>query len=353
MVGTPITLDLPTLSDPLAVAVAKIREALSQLGTVVSERVTQAGLQVTNSLDLAGNAAINVGQVKLAAGSTPTTAGSLYYDDDELWFVDADGAVKITNAGNVNIAGSNGFIGDYGGAGVTAGASYHNLTGQYRFYSNSGTLAFGDVSANATLLNSGNFRVKLGAPAGLAASYDVTFPGALPGANSVLKIDGAGFITADNTLPDSDLEHTTVFETAVPLNPAQRLIGTAGYAPENGGDNSDVIKATGGSTWTWVSQGLSGCGLRNGDRVKKISYILPATTSGVNNYTVTYFKQGGGIETTIQSWSFSGGTAINQDQTVTTPAAIASGENHYVRVSGPIPSGTDVLRYVSIGWDHP
>lgn len=290
MVGTNLTLDLPALSDPLATSIAKIRAALSQLGTSVSDKVTQGAIAFTDSLDFSGNGAVNVAQTKFIAGTVPTTAGSLYYSAGSLWFRDSTGAVKITDAGSLSTDNSTGFTEDYGQPGIEAAAQYLNSLAKYRFLANAGESTFADIEF-------------------------------------------------------SDLHHTTAWKASVGL--VGQVLTNANLAPLIGSELSVVVKAT-GAAWRWTSQSHGTWGLRVGDRVTKVTYELP--TTGAGTYTVTYGMQGA-TQTTIEQWTFTGGGPVSGSRTLVGPVTIADGDNHWISITGP--NATDVLRFVGVEYTRP
>lgn len=363
MIGTALNLSLPALSDPLAVAIAKIRDALSAIDVTIADKATQGAIEITAPFDLGGNTLDNAGQVKLVSGIVPSTPGSLYYTGNELWMVTAAGAVKITNAGALNIAATGGFIGDYGQSGVPAGASYSVSTAQYRFFSDSGSGAYAaTVSANHKLINAGGFSVTHAPNAAMAASYTAIWPVSLPASASVVQLDNLGNITASpagavscgaltctTSVSSGDNFHTFERSGSVPLTPAQEIFW-CGYAPQNLGELSYVIKTDNGGTWRWTSQPHPMWGLRNGDRIVKVRYVLPSTVAGT--YTFTLGKQGAGAQTVVETWTVAGGSAVDATRTLVSPGTIADGENWFISILGP-DSATDVLSFVGVRWTHP
>lgn len=140
MPGVNLNLDLPLLSDPMAIIVTKLVTALSVIQDDLTPQVTSGEINVNTSLSCNGNALINVGYATLAPGNIPSTAGSLYYTGGELWFVDATGAVQITENGTLNVGATGTIVGDYGGANP-ARVTYTTADAFYTFTVSTGVYA--------------------------------------------------------------------------------------------------------------------------------------------------------------------------------------------------------------------
>src|ERR1700691_5275926 len=98
MIGTPLSLVLPSLSDTMANVVAKTATALAAIQTYVEDQATPAALNVNGNLSFGGNAATDVGYVGLVAGQQPTAPGSVYYYSGEFYLVDSTGTIRLNSA---------------------------------------------------------------------------------------------------------------------------------------------------------------------------------------------------------------------------------------------------------------
>lgn len=120
-------------------------------------RIPTAGLNINADLELNG---FNLTEILATvfnsqAGTLGQTLTSrVYVVGNELYFNDGVGnAVKITNAGAVNVSGSNGIGGDYGG-GNPAALNFVEATSTYEFYENPAGSSRGNILFGALDMNS-------------------------------------------------------------------------------------------------------------------------------------------------------------------------------------------------------
>lgn len=174
-------------------------------------KVPTAGLDIDEDLSFAGQKALNLGGAQLTAVAAATMAGInrafwVSSADNELYFRNNSGTdIKFTTGGTLNISLSGGIGGDYSAAGALL--SFDDATDRYlaqqqgapRPWAGFATGNLDIYEQAASIVN----RVRLKSPAALAASYDLTFPAALPGSTSVLQLSAAGVITASNTIANA------------------------------------------------------------------------------------------------------------------------------------------------------
>ncbi len=142
--------------------------------------------------------------------SNATVSGDsnvFYVDSDrgnELFFKDnANNAVRITNGGQLDISLLGGIGGDYSTVG--ASVSYSDADKAYSFRQLAGLgqpwayLRSGPIDLYQPSTAGITARVRLQSPNALAASYAVTFPGALPSSAGLMALDSSGNITARRT----------------------------------------------------------------------------------------------------------------------------------------------------------
>ncbi len=196
MIGTNLGLSLPLLSDTLATIVSKTNVALTAIQTSIADRATPAGLNITTALSFGSQWATNVGGLVLVTGNPPSAAGSVYYSAGEFYMVDHTGAIQMTLNGAINVSGFGGIGGDYGGSNPAL-LYYDTASGQYRFYTNGGTHAFGDTESRAAILNNGTGSVKLSADASVTTTK--SYPIGNFTANKALIWDGSKIRTAVST----------------------------------------------------------------------------------------------------------------------------------------------------------
>lgn len=172
-----------------------------------------ASLVVDADWDFHGYRILDVGGVQLSdlAGPPVSGASEVYVTGGELWFLDGAGNhVSITDAGALTMTTVGGIGGNYTAvnalfAFIDASDSYTALqqlgagvrqwarleSGDLRLYEYKAHPAAGPVPSTF---------VGLASPAALAASYTLTFPGALPGTTQLVSIDATGHILATNTI---------------------------------------------------------------------------------------------------------------------------------------------------------
>lgn len=164
--------------------------------------VPTAGLNINADLSLAGNGLTNIKSLAfseiaaLAAGSDVIFVSS---SDHELYWRSHSGVnVKLTSGNALNVAAFAGGIGgDYSAVG--AALDYDAANTRYTFQGAAPTFDWAALaSGDLHLYQEGTTEsvyVGLKAPAGLAASYDLTWPTALPGARTPLYLDQTGQIS--------------------------------------------------------------------------------------------------------------------------------------------------------------
>lgn len=169
-------------------------------------RITTAAISIDADLNFRSHAATNLTTLASVVIAPPSAGANLLYwssADGELYVRDSNGiAVKITNAGQVNVSASGGIGGDY--ASVGALESYDDASKRFLFQQEGSPrpwagLAAGNVDIYEQTVSIAN-RIRLQSPHALAASYALTLPTALPGARSLLQVDSAGVVTATNSI---------------------------------------------------------------------------------------------------------------------------------------------------------
>lgn len=158
-------------------------------------QIPTAGLNIDSNLSLNNFGITNASRIGLVSQNVPPAGGSVYRNNDDLYYVDGTGAnVRITQGGAVAVSGAVGFSGLPFG---TAGASYNNLNQSFVFQSATNTAAnldCGSVTLREVVASANG--VTLASPLVLAASYTMYMPSALPIANSYLELSPAGNVSA-------------------------------------------------------------------------------------------------------------------------------------------------------------
>jgi hypothetical protein len=143
----------------------------------------------------------------LAVGAREVFVGP----DNNLYYRNAAGQnVRITNGSTLDVTSVGGIAGDY--AAIGAEVAYVDATDTYtmRQQLSAAVRQFARVACAGVdlyeYLPAGSSpvppsRVRLSSPAALAGSYAITFPGALPVAQSIVQVTSAGQLVFSNTVP--------------------------------------------------------------------------------------------------------------------------------------------------------
>jgi hypothetical protein len=141
-----------------------------------------------------------------AALGTPSDLGCVYVAAGNLYYNNAAGQqIQLTAGGALNAASIGGIGGDY--ATSSASVFYTDATKTYTFWQAANTAGLIDCGA-ITIRDTGASAngVTLQAPSGLAASYALTFPAALPASTKIVTIDAAGAVAAVYDADNSTIE---------------------------------------------------------------------------------------------------------------------------------------------------
>lgn len=157
-------------------------------------QVPSAGININANLPMNNHGLLNASIINLASQALPPASGTVYRNNDDLYYVDGTGAnVRITQGGAVAVSGAVGFSGLPFG---TASASYNNLTQTFIFQSATNTSA--NVDCGSVILRevvSSANGVTLASPLALAGNYTMYMPPSLPAVNSYLQLSPAGAVT--------------------------------------------------------------------------------------------------------------------------------------------------------------
>ncbi len=159
-------------------------------------QITQAGFNITGNVNFNSANAIALRSSRYTAQSAPINGasdlGCVYVSGVDLYFNDVNGnQIRMTASGS--IAGTSGSIGNLVSP---ASVTYVSGTATYVFQSavnTPGNLDAASVTVRELVANGNG--VTLTAPAALAASYSLTFPGSLPASTSLLQVDASGNIS--------------------------------------------------------------------------------------------------------------------------------------------------------------
>jgi len=212
-------------------------------------QIPSAGLNINANVAMNGFGLTSTSVLNLTSQVVVPSSGTIYRNNDDLWYVDGSGAnVRITQGGAVAVSGAVGFSGLPFG---TAGASY--VSGSQKFVFQSATNTAANVDCGSLLIRevaaSAN-AVTLSSPAALAANYTMRLPGALPANTSALLLSAAGDLSTSGT--------ATAF-SATTLNTSTANVSTAVSIQNNSGylEFKDSTNVTQFASLTGTSAGLA------------------------------------------------------------------------------------------------
>ena len=272
-------------------------------------RIPSAGININSNLEYNGNAPIGQGKSQFnSLGAALSAAGdyrSLHVVAGELFYLDDSGnSVQLTSSGSV--AGAAGNI-----TGLSSPASVTFSTNKYVFKDTAtsfGILESADVRLFEDSASAITNYVGLKSPASLAATYNLTFPGALPAATRYVASDNTGALT---------------FETADSIGSAMTSTGAdaiAGNITSIGADaiagnitssgSNDIVDLVTRSTGTSVSNRGVAIASSSGTQtitstaaIQITNQSITITTSGRPVVLLITFDENGQVELTSQNSS--------------------------------------------------
>lgn len=187
----------PTIGQPGATEAVDLNTLLLNIVTCLEAKVSPSGININGALEMNGNVLSELDQLQFQGRAALSSgSGILYWSsaDNELYWRSSGGVnVKITNGGSLNVAATGAITGSgYGSGGVEINWDSANL--RYKLKDASGSDAYAHVVVDDVQLNdgSGNF-LSLAAPA-MGADYSLTFPNAVPAAQSRLMVSTGGVL---------------------------------------------------------------------------------------------------------------------------------------------------------------
>lgn len=232
--------------------------------------IPTAALNINASLGMNNFGLLNASLINLASQALPPISGSIYRNNDDLYYVDGTGAnVRITQGGAVAVSGAVGFSGLPFG---TASASYDNLNQSFIFQSATNTAA--NVDCGSVLLreiSSGANAVTVSSPPALAADYTIRMPSALPLATSAVLLTAAGDLTTSGTA--SSLSVGTLDVTTLNVLTAETIKNNSGLL--------EFRDATGVTQFASLTGSSSGLSLNLPDTADNYTFKVNNVTKGV------------------------------------------------------------------------
>lgn len=159
--------------------------------------VSPPGLNINEDLPFQNSNATDLRSTRFISQGSPISdpedLGCLYVSGVDLYYNDENGnQIRMTASGGV--AGTPGSIGNLT---PPASVTYVSATPAFVFQSDANTSADLDAGSVTIRENVANAKgITLSSPTSLAADYTITFPGALPASNKIVRIDNSGNLSA-------------------------------------------------------------------------------------------------------------------------------------------------------------
>jgi hypothetical protein len=395
MPGVNLNLSLPTLSDSQTVVITKIATALTAIQNDLTPKIIPAEININSAIDMAGNSITNLAKAQFIA-NTSIVPGTIYYDGVNWFAVTSVGTVQFTANGAVNVSTTGGIGGDYGPS--AALVFYDNSLQRYRFFG-AGASSIVDLEARKLVLDGSLASVTFGVNAAVASNktfnylstpssgvgllaFDASTNSMVDGAtvpitssptfsnavtfNAGVTINGAlsvpttatiGTVTATNVnttnlavsagatvtndvLIGGNYRHSAQFSAEIPF--------TNGESPSAGQlTNTSRAGLVSFSGTGWNPPPFNSIGLRAGDIIQNLVFRVNKTTTGNTVVTLTR-RPIGGVDTTVQTFTFTTITSGDLLCTVSSPVAIAARERWFMSMT--VPSGADSVSGATVNW---
>lgn len=303
-------------------------------------RITPSAINVNADLTFAGNAATNLKAIAFTAQASYTTNNALWVNssNNDLYYRRAGTDNRLTVNGVLNVSLVGGIAGDY--AASAASLYYDDAAEAYRFLEAAPSpndwsyIKAGGVDIYEHDSGIANF-VGLRSPAALAASYNLTFPAALPGSTLLVQCGTGGALTFSNSslasLSMTSGEHVTVSGTGrFKHGDMVRSFGCVNGLATSGTFGFNLGGRISGGAATLIYD-LSGW--NSGERIKSFSVALQG--NGTVDGTVDVVHQtAGGTNTNIGTSTLTNVPASWANTTINiTDTVIADGDVVYVVIT--------------------
>lgn len=357
--GTPIGVVLPVVGGTSdALGEQTILDFLNAVNLVLAAKVTPAGIDINGDLSFVSGvtaygavdllkASFTNQASALAAGANPValyTVGS----NGDLYFNNAIGnQIQVTSGAAVNVSSTGGVTGaGYGVGGVEV--NWDSVNTKYRLRSGAGINDFADAELGSLRLNdgSGNF-LTINPSGSMASDYAVTFPAALPGAQSIMHVNAAGTINFSNSLANN--ANLTLSGTGKVVHGTRTImIPGAGFLPQGGATGSYSV-----GTYSHTSGLTSVCPIQLEVGSRVVSARLRFVRAGGSNPVgfQLHRQPGGGASTSIASASSSSGGPATMDLGVVNHTVLA--DNGYFAVMTNLDASAYDAYWLAVDVDDP
>lgn len=308
-----------------------------------------------------------------AASAVSSYSSALFANSDDsnnLYYRNSAGTnVKITDGSTLNVSIVGGIGGDYTSIGALL--DYDDATDTYRFrqetsasvrqfakLSCANVQLFEYLAAGASPVPTNS--VRLASPAALAASYTLTFPAAVPGAQALVQVSTAGVLSFSNTIAQAitatEFKHSTALIYHIPASE----FDDAGTHTRNAGGTSGAhnrwsCAASTNAIWAPIC-------LPSGSRITSwVIYTNKATNSAATITGRIYKTQSQGVgigtETALGSGNSTAADAPGAFTLTETGLSLdmTDGFEFYLvfTPSGSVTPGADTVYSAQIGYTRP
>lgn len=323
-------------------------------------KVTQAGINLTGDLEFNGGSGTELRSVEFSLVASSSMTGrvrGLWWNsaDSELYIRTNSGTdIKLTSSGTLNISIAGGIGGDYGS--VSALLDYDDAADTYRLRQQVGAAVRQFARAATAGVDLYEYkghptagvpvtRVRLSSPAGLGASYELVFAGALPGSTQLMQVSAAGVLTYSNTIANAVTMSALLTANAGVTAAVDQHFTVSGNGRFKHGEMKLPIPLCAGhitnGTFTYTDAGVWDADTVNatldlplsipvGARFKSAAFTLDNT--GVGTITLSLLSStGGGAPTTVASTTRVGGAGWSVT-TLTSTQTIADATSYILRI---------------------
>ena len=297
---------------------------------------------------IAGAALTNANNLSLfvSDGTGGLAANELYYRTS------AGNNVRIINGSSLNVSA---FVGGIGGDYQSVGAqlNYDDAGKRYTFKEGTGdSNGWARLAAGSLRLIEFNTTesvyVGQSAPAALAASYDMTWPTALPAATGLVQIDNTGQISvaSGNALPAN--QSITVSGTGLYKHGTQTLL-----LPLKGilsGASPSAVAITAGATDPACVPFV----LPVGARILRTRAIITDNVTGPTTLKVGLMTWDGNTASASNFGTVSAGTgALQTVQSAAMTVTTVTGSDYYVEVTVNAGAAACSIKSIEVDYDQP
>ena len=316
-------------------------------------RIVTSALNINADLTFAGFGATSLGKAAfsavaaLAAGSKTLFVSSV---DNELYWRNNSGTnVKLTSGTTINTSLVGGIGGDYSTVG--ADLDYDDANKRYTFRDETG--AWARIASGPIRIHEYNTTetvyVEHAVAAGLAASYTVTWPAALPGAAALVQISAAGAVSFSNTttgeITAADFNFTGT--RTIRINAASAQVVASGGPEYQAGGWAALVST--GQLWYPIT-------LNTGDRIQEWTlFCTKNSAAGTLTATLVEIDSTDGSSTTIGSADTDATNAPGAIVLTGGPALdhLVTGDTSYALVVTGGGTTGDVFRDLQVNITHP